>query len=413
MRFPLALTAKMAAHIIRHRLRRTSRFALVLQLEPLHACNLTCTGCGRIREYSTRLEDRMSLEECLASAVECDAPMVSICGGEPLIYPHLEELVAGLLRQRRIVYICTNGVLMRRKLREYLAALPEARREAHLADLQAKDLITARDADEVRRGRPAGRPVIAPTRWLYWNVHVDGLERTHDAIVEREGVFKECVAAIRMAKALGFQVATNTTVYQQTNPDEIEEMFAFFSVLGVDAHTLSPGYDYDAAKADMVRRHGKQPEDFYLTRALIREKLARIEEWGRRFAIVGTPVYQEFLAGKRDLRCSAWAIPTRNVCGWKAPCYMITDAHYRSYREMIEQVEWSRYGVVEGVVRDPRCQNCMTHCGYDPSGALGVDARPGDTWRNLRYNFALRPKPDPRGLQVEAFNGRGKSEDSD
>ena len=172
---------------------------------------------------------------------------------------------------------------------------------------------------------------------MYWNVHVDGLEYTHDLIVEREGVFKECVEAIKMAKILGYQVATNTTVYKETDVKEIEEMFEFFSSLEVDGHTISPGYEYDAAKKDMVKRLGKQPEDFFLTRKMTRQKFAKIQEWGERFTIFGTPVYQEFLAGKRELTCTAWAIPTRNVKGWKAPCYLMTDGHYGGYQEMLRE----------------------------------------------------------------------------
>src|SRR6184192_766820 len=152
MRFPLALTAKIARHIVKHKLLRTPKFALVLQLEPLHTCNLTCTGCGRIREYSTSLKDVMSLEDCLASASECDAPMVSICGGEPLIYPKIEELVAGLLQQRRIVYVCTNGMFMRKKMRDYLAAIFSPTLEATLKKLIAEKLISDNDAESIRRG---------------------------------------------------------------------------------------------------------------------------------------------------------------------------------------------------------------------------------------------------------------------
>ncbi|MGA2867237.1 MAG: DUF3463 domain-containing protein [Verrucomicrobiota bacterium] len=405
MRFPLALTVKMARHIVKHKRRRTARFALVLQLEPLHTCNLSCTGCGRIREYSTSLKDMMSLQECLAAAQECDAPMVSICGGEPLIYPKIEALVAGLLAQGRIVYICTNGLLMRKKLKDYLAGLPPPGREPTLRRLLAEKLISESDAQTIRKGKSDGRPAIAPTKWLYWNVHVDGLEYTHDLMVEREGVFKECVQAVRMAKLLGFQVATNTTVYRQTEVKEIEQMFQFFSALEVDGHTISPGYDYDAAKRDMLQRLDKRPEDFFLTRALTREKFARIERWAQRFTILGTTVYQEFLAGKRDLTCTAWAIPTRNVRGWKAPCYLMTDGHYQRYQEMLDQVDWSRYGVVDGVARDPRCENCMVHCGYDPSGALGTNYQPGDNWKLLKYNFGPRPAPYYQGRQVQAFNG--------
>ena len=407
MRFPLALSAKIAGHILKHKLLRTPKFALVLQLEPLHTCNLTCTGCGRIREYSTSLKDMMKLEDCLASAAECDAPMVSICGGEPLIYPQMEELVAGLLQQDRIVYICTNGTAMRTKLRDYLAACYSPALEPKLARLLHEKLVTGKEAETIRTGtgKSDARPVIRPAKWLYWNVHIDGLEYTHDLIVEREGVFKECVEAIKLAKRLGFQVATNTTVYRETDAREIEALFRFFSWLGVDGHTISPGYDYDAAKQDMIKRLGRKPEEFFLTRQMTIEKFARIQEWGERFTIFGTPVYQEFLAGKRDLTCTAWAIPTRNVRGWKAPCYLITDGHYPTYQEMLQQVDWDTYGTVNGKARDPRCQNCMVHCGYDPSGALGTNYQRGDHWRNFRYNFGPRPQPCADGHLVDAYTG--------
>ena len=405
MRFPLALSLKIARHIVWHKIRGTRRFAMVLQLEPLHTCNLSCTGCGRIREYSTSLKDVMSLEDCLSSAEECAAPMVSVCGGEPLIYPKIEELVVGLLDQRRIVYICTNGLLMRRKLRDYLAAIYDPSQESLVTGLVKDDLITPGEAETIRQGKSNGRPVIRPSRWLYWNVHVDGLEATHDLIVERKGVFRECVEAIKMAKRLGFQVATNTTVYRQTDMAEIEQMFEYFSWLGADGHTISPGYDYDAAKKDMAKRLGKDPEQFFLTRAMTIEKFQKILDWGQRFTIFGTPVYQEFLAGQRDLTCAAWAIPTRNIAGWKAPCYLMTDGHYATYAEMIQKVDWEKYGVVDGVVRDHRCENCMVHCGYDPAGALGTNYQRGDHWKNFKYNFSAHPKPDPQGARVNPYNG--------
>jgi hypothetical protein len=202
---------------------------------------------------------------------------------------------------------------------------------------------------------------------------------------------------------LGYQVATNTTVYKETDVKEIEQMFEYFSSLEVDAHTISPGYEYDAAKKDIVKRLGKKPEDFFLTRAMTREKFAKMEEWGNRFTIIGTRVYQEFLAGKRELTCTAWAIPTRNIRGWKAPCYLMTDGHYSRYQEMLDKVDWSKYGVVDGVARDPRCENCMVHCGYDPSGALSSNL--GDTWKNMRYNFSAKPQPYSEGRKINAFNG--------
>ena len=409
MRFPFALSAKIAGHIIKHKVKRTPRFAMVLQLEPLHTCNLTCTGCGRIREYSTNLKDMVPLEKCLAVANECEAPMVSICGGEPLIYPKIEELVNGILAQGRIVYICTNGVFMRKKMRDYMAANFSPTMETQLQQLVTEQLVTEKEAEAIRKSEPAARnkTVIAPSQWMYWNVHVDGLEFTHDLIVEREGVFKECVLAIRMAKILGYQTATNTTVYKETDVQELEDMFGFLSSLNVDGHTISPGYEYDAAKKDMVKRLGKQPEDFFLTRKMTRQKFAKIQEWGEKFTIFGTPVYQEFLAGKRELTCTAWAIPTYNVKGWKAPCYLMTDGHYDGYQEMLSKVNWEKYGVVDGVARDPRCENCMVHCGYDPSGALGTNYQRGDNWKNMKYNFGAKPKPFPASeeLTKRAFNG--------
>lgn len=405
MRFPLPLTIKIAKHIVKHKVRRTDKFALVLQLEPLHTCNLTCTGCGRIREYSTSLKDVMTLEDCLASAEECDAPMVSVCGGEPLIYPQIEELVNGILDQGRIVYICTNGMIMRKKMRDYLASIYQPSLESTLKKLIDEELLSIKEAERIRAGQKKEKAVIAPSQWMYWNVHIDGLEYTHDLIVEKEGVFKECVLAIRMAKILGYQVATNTTVYKETEIQEIEKMLEYFSALEVDGHTISPGYDYDAAKDDMVKRLGRDPENFFLTREMTRDKFAKIEDWASKFTIFGTPIYQEFLAGKRELTCTPWAIPTRNMVGWKAPCYLMTDGHYDGYHEMLEKVDWDKYGVVDGEARDPRCENCMVHCGYDPSGALGTNFQRGDNWKNIRYNFGRKPKPFYEGRNVGAFNG--------
>ena len=419
MRFPFALSAKIAGHIIKHKLRRTPKFAMVLQLEPLHTCNLTCTGCGRIREYSTSLKDMVPLEKCLAAAEECDAPMVSICGGEPLIYPKIEELIAGLLQQGRVIYVCTNGVFLRKKLKDYLAAVYSPAIEPKIKKLLDQKLISDQDAETIRKGgqasslsngqdaRATKKTVIRPTQWMYWNVHVDGLEFTHDLIVEREGVFKECIEAIKMAKILGYQVATNTTVYKEADMREIEDMFKFLSSLGVDGHTISPGYDFSDAKKDMVKRLGKDPKDFFLTRDMTRQKFAKILDWGKAFTIFGTPVYQEFLAGHRELTCTAWAIPTYNIKGWKAPCYLMTDGHYAGYQEMLAKVEWEKYGVVDGVARDPRCEHCMVHCGYDPSGALGTNYQRGDNWKNFKYNFGAKPKPFPFSPELEkhVYNG--------
>ena len=411
MRFPLALTSKIASYIVGHKIRGTKKFATVLQLEPLHTCNLTCTGCGRIREYSTSLKDLLPLEDCLSAAQECNAPMVSICGGEPLIYPQIELLVEGLLAQKRIVYICTNAMFMRKKMREYLASIYSANKdkvEEHLQVLLSEELISSKDVDDIRKGpKDAAKPVISPSQWMYWNVHLDGLERTHDLIVEREGVFKECILAMRMAKILGYQVATNTTIYKETDMREIEDMYKYLSALGIDGHTISPGYEYDAAKKDMISRLNLQPENFFLTRKMTIEKFSKLEEWCQKFNFFGTPIYFEFLAGKRDLTCSAWAIPTRNIRGWKGPCYLMTDGHYNSYAELLEKVQWDNYGVVDGVAKDVRCENCMVHCGYEPTASLGLNGKSGDTWKNIKYNFGAKPKTIPEGSEVNAYTGVG------
>jgi hopanoid biosynthesis associated radical SAM protein HpnH len=415
MRFPLEPTLKIAGHIIGHKFRGTKKFATVLQLEPLHTCNLTCTGCGRIREYSTSMKDVMPLEDCLQAARECGAPMVSICGGEPLIYPQVEALVVGLREQGRIVYICTNGMMMRRKMRDYLACeFVERPEEVNglLAMLEEQKLILPSEAAQVRQGpKDPKKAVIRPSTWMYWNVHLDGLEKVHDIIVEREGVFRECIAAIRMAKILGFQVATNTTVYRETDMAEIETLFNFLAGLGVDGHTITPGYDYDAAKRDMAKRLNLDPSKFFLTRRATVEKFHDAKSWSWRYPLFGTPIYFEFLAGLRDLTCSAWAIPTRNIKGWKAPCYFLTDkecgteGHFSSYAELLENVEWDKYGVVDGIARDPRCENCMVHCGYEPTASLGLQAEPGDTLKTIVFNFGSKPKPKARPEPAQVFNG--------
>jgi len=409
MRFPLALTTKIAAYIVGHKIRGTKKFATVLQLEPLHTCNLTCTGCGRIREYSTSLKDLLPLEDCLAAADECNAPMVSICGGEPLIYPQIEALVQGLHTQGRIIYICTNAMFMRKKMREWMAAQYPQRAnfvEEKITALMSAGLLSEKDAEAIQQGpKDPAKPTIGPSKWMYWNVHLDGLERTHDLIVEREGVFKECILAMKMAKLLGYQVATNTTIYKETDMAEIEQMFDFLSDLGVDGHTISPGYEYDAAKKDMIKRLNLQPENFFLTRQMTIEKFKKIEEWMKNYTLFGTPIYFEFLAGKRDLTCSAWAIPTRNIRGWKGPCYLMTDAHYSSYQELLDQVQWEKYGVENGVVKDSRCENCMVHCGYEPTASLGLNAQKGDTWKTVRFNFGAKPRPTGKGNEITAYNG--------
>src|SRR6188474_2647115 len=221
MRFPLSLTTDMAGYMIRKKLRREKRFPLVLMLEPLHACNLTCTGCGRIREYSQTIKEKLSVEECLASVDEAGSPIVSICGGEPMIYPGIGELVKGILKRRKHIYLCTNGMFIRKRLHEF-----------------------------------------RPTSRFMFNVHLDGLEKTHDLCVERDGVFREAIEGIKVAKAAGFKVTTNTTVYHETDMREIWDLFEYLEQFDLDGHYIAPAYGYAAVN----------DRDIFMTRDDIREK---------------------------------------------------------------------------------------------------------------------------------------------
>lgn len=370
MRFPLSMTAGMAGYIVMNKLRPRpewqrdagtpadaanpfrilhhkpngtqarrphpmirKRFPLVLMLEPLHACNLTCTGCGRIREYEASITEKLSLDQCLAAVDECPAPVVSICGGEPMLYPEIAHLTAETLKRNRTIYLCTNGMFIRKRLGEF---------------------------------RPNDR--------FFFNVHLDGLEETHDKAVERAGVFREAIEGIRAAKQAGFKVSTNTTVYQETDMKEIEALFEYLEPFGVDGHMLSPAYGYSAVN----------DREIFLTREDVHEKFKGIERLSRRFRLNSTPVYLDFLQGKRDLPCTAWGNPTYNVKGWKGPCYLITDGHYKTFEELMTRTPWENYG--HG--NDPRCEHCMVHCGYEPSAALGINAKPSDSLRLL--SWALR-----------------------
>jgi hopanoid biosynthesis associated radical SAM protein HpnH len=339
MRFPLSLTMSMAGYMLKKKLARQKRFPLVLMLEPLHACNLTCTGCGRIREYESTIKAKLSVEECLQSVDEAGAPIVSICGGEPLIYPQIGELVSGILQRRKHIYLCTNGMFIARKL--------------HL---------------------------FKPTSRFFFNVHLDGLEETHDKCVERQGVFQEAIEGIKAAKKAGFMVCTNTTVFQETDMGELDLLFGYLTKLGVDGFMLSPGYGYQAVHAT----NPKGAAEIFLTRDQIRAKFREADELLRKYKMATSPIYLEFLQGKRELSCTAWGNPTRNVKGWKGPCYLITDEHHATFDDLMNNTPWEKYGYG----KDPRCEHCMVHCGYEPSAALGVNKKLGDSFKMLMWQLS-------------------------
>jgi hopanoid biosynthesis associated radical SAM protein HpnH len=339
MRFPLSLTTSMVGYMARKKLARTPRFPLVLMLEPLHACNLTCTGCGRIREYSQTIKEKLTVAECLHAVDEAGAPIVSICGGEPMIYPEIGALVRAILRRRKHIYLCTNGMFIKKRLKEF-----------------------------------------RPTERFFFNVHLDGLEETHDMAVEREGVFKAAVEGIRAAKQAGFMVCTNTTIYKETDLAEIEQLFAFLTRLGVDGFMLAPAYGYTAVK----ETNPDGAAEIFMTRDDIRAKFKEAEKLLYKYRMMSSPVYLEFLSGKRELTCTAWGNPTRNVRGWKGPCYLITDEHHETFEGLMNDTDWDRYGYG----KDPRCEHCMMHCGYEPSAALGVNSRLGDSLKMLMWQLS-------------------------
>jgi hopanoid biosynthesis associated radical SAM protein HpnH len=301
-------------------------------LEPLHACNLTCTGCGRIREYKDRISEMVSLSDCLKAAEDCNAPVVSICGGEPLLYPQVGELADILLKRGKVVYLCTNGQVLEKKLR-----------------------------------------LFRPDKMFNINVHLDGMKKTHDAIVELDGAFEKAVSGIKAAKKAGFLVCTNTTIYKQTSPAEIRELVNFLEDLGIDGMLMSPGFDYSEVKDRSV----------FLTKEAIIEKFCELKDVTSRPKIWNTPLFYDFLEGKREYPCTPWGNVTYNICGWKAPCYLITDEHHSSYDDFISKVDWNKYGPKS----DPRCKNCMAHCGFEATVALNSTGSLSDILKMARWTL--------------------------
>ncbi len=348
----MTLTRRMTGYIMRNKMAGTGKFPLVLMLEPLHACNLTCTGCGRIREYKPTINEMLTVEQCLGAAEECGAPVVSICGGEPLIYPEIGRLTEELLDRKKHIYLCTNGMFIRKRLHEF-----------------------------------------KPNESFFFNVHLDGMEKTHDMCVERDGVFREAVEGIKAAKAAGFLVSSNTTIYKETDLEEIAELYDFLTGLGVDGFMLSPAYSYSAV----------QTTDMFMSREEIQEKFRLACALLEKYNLMVSPLYLEYLRGERDLMCTAWGNPTYNPRGWKGPCYLMTDSHSASYKEFLEKTPWENYGYG----RDPRCQDCMVHVGYEPSAVLGGNPRLGDSWKLLKWQMVRGTRKPLRSASLHPSNGGG------
>jgi hopanoid biosynthesis associated radical SAM protein HpnH len=329
---PLREAAAVGRYIARQKLRRRKRYPLVLMLEPLFRCNLECMGCGKIQHPESILRQHLTPEQCWMAAAECGAPIVSVCGGEPLIHPRIDRIVSGLVEQGRFVYLCTNAILLERKL-----------------------------------------DLFQPGDHLTLNVHLDGTAEMHDASVQRAGVYRTAVEAIQRAKERGFRVTTNSTFFTGHDPADLQRFFDEMTTLGVDGMTISPGYSYE--RAPVQDRFLARDE----TRKLFRAALAPAA--GRGWKFNHSPLYLDFLKGDREYQCTPWGSPNFSVLGWQRPCYLFSEGGYaRSFRELMETTDWDAYGTG----RHEKCANCMTHCGYEPTAVEDSMATLGNVVRSIR-----------------------------
>ncbi|MGR3310158.1 MAG: adenosyl-hopene transferase HpnH [Candidatus Brocadiales bacterium] len=332
MRVSVRLGTSLAKYILKNKLLLRKKFPLVLMLEVTHFCNLACKGCGRIWEYRETLDELMEVQECIAAVDECDAPVVSVTGGEPLMHPHIGDIVSGILERKRHIYLCTNGLLLAESLHKF-----------------------------------------KPSPYLNINVHIDGLADTHDTITGVRGVFKKATEAIKIAKDSGFKVCTNTTIYKDTEPKEIEELFLFLEELKIDGLLVSPGFSFK-----------DNNNNIFLCREEIQQKFGFVYNLSRRFKVINSPLYLKFLRGERDLLCTPWGNPTKNYHGWKSPCYLITDTHYATYQELMASTDWEKYRSGS----DPRCKNCMMHSGYEATAVFEGGKRFSDILEMARWSIS-------------------------
>jgi hopanoid biosynthesis associated radical SAM protein HpnH len=324
MSVPLSQMYTVASYVIRQKLAGRKRYPLVLMLEPLFRCNLACAGCGKIQYPAQILKKHLTVEQCLKAVDECGAPVVSIPGGEPLMYPDIAELVAQLVKRKKYIYLCTNAILLKEKL-----------------------------------------DLFGPSKYLSFSIHMDGLRQEHDEAVCRDGVYDQAVEGIKAALARGFRVTTNTTLFDGTSPLRMREFFDEMMSLGVEGMMLSPGYSY--AKAP--------DQEHFLRRAKTNQLFSDIlSNPKRRWKFNQSPLFLRFLMGKKDYECTPWGNPTYNMFGWQRPCYLLQEGYAESFQELMETTAWEQYGRKSG---NEKCRDCMVHCGYE---ATAVD----ETFGSLR-----------------------------
>lgn len=332
MGIPLRQTVRIGAYLAKQKLARRRKFALTLELEPLFACNLACEGCGKIQQPADQLKRRMPVEQAVGAAEECGAPVVSIAGGEPLMHPQIEQIVEELTKRKKFVYLCTNALLMPRKMDNF-----------------------------------------TPSPYFAWAVHIDGLEERHDQSVAKQGVFAQAVDNIKEAQRRGFRVTTNSTFFTHDTPQSVIEVLDYLNNdLKVDQMMISPAYAYEKAP----------DQDHFLgveeTRELFRKAFA--DGRRKRWRLNHSPLFLDFLEGKVDFGCTAWGIPSYSLYGWQKPCYLMDDGYAETYQELLEDTDWEAYG--RG--RDPRCNNCMAHCGYEPTSVMATMGSLRESLRAMR-----------------------------
>jgi hopanoid biosynthesis associated radical SAM protein HpnH len=331
MRFPLHITTDNVRHQVKNAVKGRRRYPFVLMLEPLYTCNLACLGCATER-HTGKLEDRLSLEACLQAADDSEAPGVSICGGEPTVYPELKQLVEGLIERRRHIYLCTNALLLDKRV--------------------------------------FGE--IAPHKRLTINIHLDGMRKTHDTVCAREGVFDHAIEMIKQSKRRGYHVMTNTTVFKETDVGEVRALCELTASLGVDGMLISPGYSYESVE-----------HQIFLTREEINRKFAEILTFANKYRLTSTPMFLEFAAGRRDYRCSPWSTVTYTPRGWKRPCYLIGEKYTKDWSEFWNETDWDYWESRQ----DPQCANCAMHSGFEASVVVEARKRPVDMARLAAWNL--------------------------
>ncbi len=332
MRFPLHITTDTVRHQVTNALQGNRRFPFVLMLEPLYTCNLACIGCA-IERHTGKLKDRLPVSRCLEAVDVSRAPIVSICGGEPTIYPELPELVSQIIRRKRQIYLCTNALLL----------------------------------DERVYG------VIPPDKRLMINVHLDGMRETHDKVCARDGVFDKAIAMVEEGLRLGYQVMANTTIFKETSIDEVEELCELLTEMGIDGMLISPGYHYESVNSDI-----------FLTRSEMQQKFRRVLEISKKYRLTSTPMFLEFAAGLREYKCSPWSTVTYTPNGWKGPCYLIGKTWSPTFGEFWNGTDWDYWESRQ----DPLCQNCAMHSGFEASVVKELPKNPGDMVRMIAWNLA-------------------------